>query len=100
MSLDHGVLNVPLSKRGDIDRELDRHKAEQARQAKAQQKLDAARTREQRQQARECVESATEALIAELSAKTGRTPKQVREFLRSEAHWNPVAVLRAFGRPA
>lgn len=27
--LDHGILNVPLGKRGNIDREIDRWKAEQ-----------------------------------------------------------------------
>lgn len=28
--LDHGILNVPLSKRGNIDAEIDRHKKQQA----------------------------------------------------------------------
>lgn len=32
--MDHGILNVPLSKRGDIDAQLDKHKATQAKFAK------------------------------------------------------------------
>jgi hypothetical protein len=31
MSLDHGALNVPLSKRGNIDRDIDRLKAAEAK---------------------------------------------------------------------
>ena len=32
--MDHGVLNVPLAKRGNIDKQIDAHKAEQSRLAK------------------------------------------------------------------
>lgn len=32
--IDHGVLNVPLSKRGNIDAQIDRYKAEQAKAAR------------------------------------------------------------------
>ena len=35
MALDHGVLNVPLGKRGNIDAQIDAHKAQQAKAAKA-----------------------------------------------------------------
>jgi len=30
---DHGILNVPLAKRGNIDAQLDAYKAQQARDA-------------------------------------------------------------------
>ena len=46
MSLDHGVLNVPLAKRGggSLDTQIDRYLAEQRREARAEQKrLHAAR---------------------------------------------------------
>ena len=36
MSFDHGVLNLPLSQRGDIDRQIDAHKAALKRDAKAE----------------------------------------------------------------
>ncbi|MDC9593529.1 hypothetical protein [Xenorhabdus sp. IM139775] len=38
MALDHGVLNVPLHKRGNIDREIDKWKNEQV--AEKRQRLD------------------------------------------------------------
>jgi hypothetical protein len=34
MSLDHGTLNLPLAKRGDIDAQLDAHKKHLAKLAK------------------------------------------------------------------
>lgn len=42
MSLDHGILNLPLSKRGNIDAQIDAHKASQARSEAAKRKEIAA----------------------------------------------------------
>ena len=33
--LDHGILNVPLAKRGNIDAQIDRYKSEQERERRA-----------------------------------------------------------------
>lgn len=48
--LDHGILNLPLSKRGggSLDAQIDRWKADQARAAKVEAKAQAARNRERR----------------------------------------------------
>ncbi len=46
MSFDHGELNVPLSKRGDIDREIDRYKASAAKARKQAAREHSARFRE------------------------------------------------------
>ncbi len=32
MALDHGILNIPLHKRGNIDRDIDKWKAEQTKE--------------------------------------------------------------------
>lgn len=32
MSLDHGILNTPLASRGDIDKQIDKYKAEKAKE--------------------------------------------------------------------
>ena len=37
------MLNIPLSKRGDIDAQIDRYKASQSRQAKARNKATSRR---------------------------------------------------------
>ncbi|MDF2434751.1 MAG: hypothetical protein JWP44_4382, partial [Mucilaginibacter sp.] len=41
-TLDHGVLNVPLAKRGNIDRQIDAYKREQALMVKEERKAAAA----------------------------------------------------------
>jgi hypothetical protein len=50
--IDHGELNIPLSKRygkGGIDAVIDRHKADLAREARAQRKADVARRKAARE---------------------------------------------------
>lgn len=94
---DHGVLNVPLSKRGDINAELDRFKAQQAAEARANAKAKAAETRELRRRAKELVAGAPAELLAGIAARTDKTAAQVRADLASEAHWNPRFIIRALG---
>lgn len=43
MSIDHGALNVPLSKRGNLDREIDAWKREQLAAAREDRRAAAAR---------------------------------------------------------
>lgn len=100
MSLDHGVLNVPLSKRGNIDREIDRHKAQQAAEKKAQAKAAAAEMKALRPKARALVESADPAMLARVADKAGITVSKVVANLRSDAHWNPAQVIRVLGGAA
>lgn len=100
MSFDHGLLNLPLSKRGDIDAEIDRHKAEQSRAERRESKRRAAQLRADREIARRLVENVSESLVDGIAKRTGKSPKKVMEFLRSEAHWNPANVIRALERKA
>jgi len=94
---DHGILNVPLAKRGNIDAQLDAYKAQQARDARAKAKADAALTKEQRIQAKGLVEAADAEMIARVAAKAGKTPAQVRKYWMSRAHWEPALVIRVLG---
>jgi hypothetical protein len=87
MSLDHGILNLPLAKRGDIDRQLDVHKANQAKQAAAKRKADAAAHRE--------AKVAAKAALNEKAAKLGITRKQLIAELTDWAKWQPARVIRA-----
>lgn len=100
MSLDHGVLNVPLTTRGNIDREIDRHKAEAARTAKASAKAKAAETRELRLKAKAAIEALTDPYLARIGKPAGMTAAQVRKSLLSDAHWRPAWVLRGLGKSA
>lgn len=47
--LDHGVLNVPLSKRGDIDRQIDKYKEEQRKIEKERVELRKAEFKENKE---------------------------------------------------
>lgn len=100
MSLDHGVLNVPLAKRGNLDREIDRHKAEAARTARAAAKAKVAEMRELRRKAKAAVEDLTDSELQNIGTPAGMTAAQVRKSLLSDAHWRPAWVLRGLGKGA
>lgn len=95
MEFDHGVLNVPLSKRGDINAQLDRYKAEQLQAAARKAKAASALHREQGEQAKALVASWSDERCARICLRAGfkLTAKQARKKLLSQAHWSPAAVL-------
>ena len=90
--LDHGMLNVPLAKRGCIDAQIDAYKAQKARNAKAEAKA----LHEARQQARAAVVAMSDERCVELSKGT-LTAKQARKKLLSMARFTPAVVLRVAG---
>ena len=94
MSLDHGVLNVPLSKRGDIDKQIDRYKAEQfgiresgIREARKAHKALLA-------EARALIELVSDERMADLGTPHGMTAKQCRKEWRAIASRDPETVIR------
>jgi hypothetical protein len=91
--MDHGILNVPLSKRGNIDQQIDRHKREQAAEAKAQRKSEHMVRLELVAQAKAHVEGLKDARLAELAVKFGMTVAQTKRRLLSEAFWQPKLIL-------
>lgn len=96
MSLDHGILNVPLSKRGDIDKQIDAYKRDQAVQERQARRKRAAQLAELRPQAKAAVEVLSADAIARIAARARLTPARVKKRLLSDAHWRPEQVLRAF----
>ena len=93
MALDHGILSLPLKKRGNLDRELNAYNREQERISKAKHKADLAEYRELVKQAKTHVAGLTEARIAELAAKFGKTSKQTIDFLNTQARRQPKLIL-------
>jgi predicted DsbA family dithiol-disulfide isomerase len=100
MGLDHGIINVPLSKRGNIDAQLDSHKAQQAAERRAQAKAAAAETKALRARAKALVDAADPAVLAAAAARSGSTVAAVKAMLRSDAHWNQARVIRTLGGAA
>lgn len=92
--LDHGTLNIPLAKRGNIDAQLDRYKADQARAAKADRKSKAAEQATLRTEAKTLLAALTTERLAHLADRCKSTVPAVRKHLKSEAHWNPEFVIK------
>lgn len=95
--LDHGLLNVPLAKRGNIDAEIDRYKARVEADRKRERKAAAAKTKEQREQAKALIAALPEQRIDELRAPRKMTRIQLLKTLNSTAYFNPGAVIAALG---
>lgn len=90
MSLDHGCLNVPLAKRGNIDAQIDRFKADQAAQQRARKAAHDVKV----PQAKAMVQALSDERAAELMKRFGMTRKQLTTKLNSIAHWTPDVILK------
>ena len=95
MSLDHGVLNVPLSKRGNIDAQIDRHMAAQRRESEAIARETRKAFAEAKAEAIELIGRLTESHVERLAVKFRCQVRSVRKRLTSHAGVNPSLVLRA-----
>lgn len=91
--MDHGILNIPLSKRGNIDAQIDRYKAEQAALARTKAQADAAQAKTDRASAHELLDAAEKTRIQHLADRCGKTFPAMHKHLRSECHWQPKLVI-------
>jgi hypothetical protein len=92
--MDHGILNVPLAKRGDIDKQIDRYKKEQAQAERVKDKALASRKRELVAMAKTHVESLSDERLAGLAVKFGKTKKQTKDYLLAQAFWQPALIIK------
>ena len=97
MSLDHGVLNVPLFKRGDIDAQLDAYKRNAAREERQLRKVLAFETKCLRERAKAAVANLSVERLAKSGKAAGMTAAQYRKWLMSQAHWQPSLILSVYG---
>ncbi len=95
MALDHGVLNVPLRKRGNLDRQIDRSLADQRREREAQAKAARRQFTADWQEALGLIDRMTDEHVARLAEKSGRQKRSVRKWLREQAGINPQLVVKA-----
>lgn len=91
MALDHGLLNLPLAKRGDIDGQIDAYKREQAAAEKSARKTRAAQLKLDKEAAKPVLAQllADVELIKRKAGEMKVTPKALRDQLRSWATWQP-----------
>ena len=96
--MDHGELNVPLSKRGDIDAQIDRYKAEQAAAANASAKAARAAFNAARSECLQIIVGLTDERVAEMAERTGCRANSVRKMLREAANTAPHIAIKALRR--
>jgi hypothetical protein len=94
---DHGVLNTPLAKRGNIDAQIDAYKAKEAATAKAERKAAAAVHASLKVQAKAALADlvAAEGLLASKAAKLNVTRAALLEKLTEWSKWEPAKLLKA-----
>lgn len=92
--LDHGVLNVPLAKRGNIDKQIDRYKRE--KEIAKRNELDARKTEfdAKKTKALALIAQLSNERAKELMTKHKLTRKQLDTELKLIARTNPAAFLR------
>lgn len=94
--LDHGVLNVPLAKRGNIDAQIDQYKAEQSKLLKDQSEIRKNEHKEAQNKAKPLFDTLTTAHINTYANKTGINASAAKSELKSMAHWQPQKAIKVF----
>lgn len=101
MAIDHGILNLPLSKRGNFHKELDEYIA-----AEKQQKTDgfrsaAASFNELKAKAKEMLSTLDDDLIREDARRRGIKPAELKKLIRelcSDSPKKALIVMKKFQR--
>ncbi|WP_248891014.1 hypothetical protein [Citrobacter freundii] len=94
MTLDHGMLNVPLDKRGNFHKELDDHLASE-RKRKKKEFQDAKFLNEQsRKEAWLVYGQIDEVLLSAEAQRLGMKMRELREVIRGLCNDRPKAALK------
>jgi hypothetical protein len=94
--LDHGMLNVPLAKRGDIDAQIDAYKRRQAAQAQVDREQAANLFAADKAHAKALLAQHEVAIVARHGARFG--VKALRAQLDSWAKWEPRKLIAFVGK--
>lgn len=100
VSNDPAIVNLPLSARGDIDRQLDAYKRDQAAASRAAIKASNAERKADGLIAKELVRNIAADKLQRIADKAGITVAAARKNLMSDAHWNPALIIRCLGGEA
>lgn len=98
MALDHGTLNVPLHRRGDLARQAERSVAKESEKFEASVRSARATGRQMFSEARALIEAVSDGRMAELGLPHGLTAKQARAKFISAARSNPTLLIQSFSR--
>ncbi|QUT02804.1 hypothetical protein [Proteus terrae] len=92
--LDHGVLNVPLSKRGNIDAQIDKYKAEQASIKKDKSDLAKSVFSDNKEIAKELWNKVDKELIKIDAKNRGMRFSELRDILHDFVKWQPHKAIK------
>ncbi|QUT00968.1 hypothetical protein [Proteus terrae] len=92
--LDHGILNVPLSKRGNIDAQLDKYKAEQAILEKDKSDLAKSAFVDNKEIAQELWSKVDKELIKLDAKRRGMRFSELRDILHDFVKWQPHKAIK------
>lgn len=90
---DHGELNVPLAKRGDINAQLDAYKRQAVARQRADAKVKAAQYKADRARAAEVLANLPADKLERIAQKASITVAQARKQLKSIAYFEPHKVI-------
>lgn len=93
MALDHGTLNIPLSKRGNIDAQLDRYKADNAKRSAAARKATMIALKADQARAKELFAVMTDERLWEIATHCNQFASAVKKKLKSDCTWQPSLVI-------
>jgi hypothetical protein len=88
--MDHGELNLPLSKRSNIDSDIDKMKALKT----IRLKNDASENQSNREIAKELISAMSQERLERLAIASGQTLSVTKKKLNSLAYFNPSIVIK------
>lgn len=95
---DMAVVNIPLSRRGNIDAQIDRYKAEQARAAAEKRKADTKQFKIDRAAAKAIWDTEAGRIEAKILATAAKRPEfniaDLKATAKSMAIWEPQKFLK------
>lgn len=91
--MDHGIFNIPLNKRGNIDAQIDRYKAEQAAAYKASAKIIRAELMADQATAKALFKAMQVERLAQLAHRCNVTLFTMKQELKRKSHWQPKLVI-------
>ena len=90
---DGAIINIKLSRRGNIDAQIDRYKAEQEKARRAADAAHRANKAPLIAEARRLFDAAPDSAFSAMAKRHGKTPKQVRALLKSYVRARPQWII-------
>ncbi|EMJ9777268.1 hypothetical protein [Morganella morganii] len=92
--LDHGILNVPLSKRGNIDSEIDRYKKQQAAEKEDEIAVRNSDFKSDKEHAKALWAQVNRDLIKAHAKQRGIGFSELRDTLDGYVKWSPKKAIQ------